>query len=346
MNMNENLLQRSLPAHFFDFWAAHLNPLWSLTRPLARVVARRQESADSVTLVLQPNRHVPDWLPGQHLQVTVEVNGRRLQRSYSPRLLASGRLAITIKRVDGGKVSQWLCDPARVGSLLKLSYPFGDMTPARLGSDNLLLAAGSGITPFISLIEQAERLSQMPSLTLLYWVRDAADACFVAELEALAVRVPQFRFQLFNTGAGDARLHAAHFAEQPPASGERRVFACGPAGFVATASALADAGNLTFLGEAFSLPAQVADSDATVQLHLQRSGRVLTVPAGQTLLLALEAQGLQPEHGCRMGICNTCVCGKASGTSEDVLTGRLDSEAGGSLRLCISRARTDLTLDL
>ena len=75
-------------------------------------------------------------------------------------------------------------------------------------------------------------------------------------------------------------------------------------------------------------------------------GQVLTVPRGSSLLDALEAAGLSPAHGCRMGICNTCACGKPSGSTRHLHTGMLEHEPVTALRLCVNRAASDLTLDL
>ena len=65
----------------FDFWAGLVNPAWSWSRSLARVVERRVEAQDAITLVLQPNRHCGKVRPGQHINVSAEVNGRRTTRS-------------------------------------------------------------------------------------------------------------------------------------------------------------------------------------------------------------------------------------------------------------------------
>src|SRR5690606_36726722 len=88
-----------------DFWASHIDPAWSWNRPLARIVERRLEAQDTVTLVLKPNRHCPRVQPGQHINLTAEVQGRRTTRSYSVSNAPGrdGRLAVTVKRVEGGK---------------------------------------------------------------------------------------------------------------------------------------------------------------------------------------------------------------------------------------------------
>ena len=70
------------------------------------------------------------------------------------------------------------------------------------------------------------------------------------------------------------------------------------------------------------------------------------IDGSATLLDGLEAAGERPAYGCRMGICNTCRCRKRAGIVENARTGELSSERDEDIRLCISRARTDLELCL
>jgi len=345
------LVDAVLPPDVHDFWAGRINPAWSRTRVLARVAARRTISCDAVALELVPNRNHRGLLPGQHLNVTVEIGGIRHVRSYSPSLLAGDprRLEITVKRVEGGLVSNWLCDGAAIGDVVELGGAYGDMTTDAVSGPLVCLAAGSGITPFLAMA-RAQALVGMPRvLTLLYWAGRRDELCHIDELQALAARFPNFCLRVVLTrDSADAdqgeRLQAAHLAGLAEAGAT--VLACGPAGFVATARELAAATGAGFLGEAFSLPEADAVSGAPVRVTLARSRRELVVPAGQTLLTALEAQGLKPASGCRMGICNTCACGKLEGTSEDARTGERQHEPSLALRICISSARSDLVLDL
>jgi len=335
-------------ADSFDFWSRKVHPLWSWQQPLAQIVAKHAESSDSVTLVLKPNRHVSRFSAGQHLNLSAEVDGRRLSRSYSPRHLADGRIAITVKRIAGGKVSTWLCDQARLGDTVLLTAPYGDMTLSEKPEHAVFLAAGSGITPFISLIQAHAASGQR--MTLLYWARDEASACFAGELQALAAAHTNLTMQLLLTQpkAGDAaaRISAEQLQALIPALMNATLYACGPAGFVGTASDIARQRQRPFLGEAFSLPELAAGNGELVQIHLAKSRKTITVPAGEPLLSALEAAGVQPAHGCRRGICNTCACPKSSGTTRNILTQEEQHEAVSGLRLCISAACSDLTIDL
>ncbi len=341
----------------FDFWASRLNPIWSLDRPLARIVARRAESSDSWTLTLQPNRHWRGFGPGQHLNVSAEIDGTRITRSYSlsdaPR--TDGRIAITVKAMPGGKLSQHLCHAANIGDVLDLGPAFGEMTlPENTRGAWLFLAAGSGITPLMAMIRaQAAQGMPMP-IVLAYWARTRDELCFVDELRALAARQPNFRVDIVLTRDDDAadcrhgRIDASLLSAFAPDLHQRRVFACGPDGFVAAARALTAERAVAFHAEAFTPPPRV-DTDiegGSVQLTLAASNRVLTVPRGESLLTALESAGLNPASGCRMGICNTCACGKRAGTTRHLHTGDVEHEPVSALRLCVNSARSDLTLDL
>lgn len=344
----------------FDYWAGLINPAWSWSRPLATIVERHVEALDTVTLVLKPNRNVGGFLPGQHVNVSCSVDGRRTTRSYSLTGVPRGdkRLSITVKRVAGGKLSTHLVDTARVGDVLELGPAFGDMVlPQHAEGRWLFLAAGSGITPLMSLTRALAERDMPVELTLLYWVKTRAELCFLQELRALAARQPRFRLQVIVTHEdatlqGDAHglISADQLEALVPQLGQQQVFACGPGGFVETARQLTQGRVRRFEAEGFTPAAPLglpADGQATtVRVHLQRSGRDVEVSTGASLLEALEAQGLNPPSGCRMGICNTCSCQRLSGTTHDMKTGEAESETDHAVRLCISRAATDLTLDL
>ncbi|MBB4845204.1 ferredoxin-NADP reductase [Paucibacter oligotrophus] len=332
----------------FDYWASHINPLWTWERPLARVVGREEAAAGSVTLVLQPNRHWKGFTPGQHLHIGAEIQGRRITRSYSlsdiPR--ADGRIAITVQKVDGGQLSTHLCNQTRVGDVLELAPAFGDLVlPKTLSGSLLLLAAGSGITPLMSLTRALAAQNMPRPLTLIYWVKTTPQACFVAELQALAQRFNNFKFQLIATQEGGQRIHAEQLSAS--LSDDLHALACGPGGFAQTARELLADRAQSFKAEAFTPAVPLnTDSKHQVKVELRRSGRTLEVASGVPLLLALEAQGLRPQSGCRMGICHSCVCTKHEGLAEDINTGERCSEPEAAIRICVSRACTDISLDL
>ncbi len=340
-----------VPDHVFDFWAERVSPTWSRRRPLARVVAREIAADDTVTLVLAPNRHVRRPAPGQHLMVGAEVDGRLVRRSYSPSPLPGGRFAITVKAVPGGRLSEHLVQRARVGDVLAIGEPFGTLALPGSEAPVLLLAGGSGITPLIALLRaEAARASTRP-ITLAYWVRTPGEACFVEELRTLADAHLALRVHIATTRAADprfaqGRLDADTLAMLAAEGSAPHVIACGGAGFVAHARALCAPRAASFQAEAFSPPDVLPGETGDAEVRLARSGTTLRVPRNQPLLVALEAAGLRPAHGCRMGICNTCACGKSAGTTRDVLSGARDPEPATALRLCVNAAAGDLVLDL
>jgi ferredoxin-NADP reductase len=340
----------------FDFWASRFHPTWSWERPLARIVGRSEASADAVTLLLAPNRHWRGAVAGQHLLIGARIDGALVTRSYSlsdaPR--ADGRIEITVKAIAGGKLSGYLHQRARIGEVLELGPAFGEMTlPERADGARLFLAAGSGITPLMAML-RAQAAQGLPQpLTLLYWARRREELCFVDELRALAAEHANFHVRFLLTRqeprAGDedaGRIDADLLARHAGDLSERAVFACGPGGFVESARALADGAARSFASEAFTPPPRGDSEDGYAEVVLARSGRSFQLPRGESLLTALEAQGLQLPSGCRMGLCNTCACGKSAGATRHLHTGQVHAEPASALRLCVSAPAGDLVLDL
>ena len=343
---------RWLSPTLFDFWAGQLNPLWTLREPLARLVRREPAGEGAATLVLRCNRHWAGMRAGQHITLGVELEGRVLRRSYSPTALGPRELAITVKAVDGGTISQHLVHHAKPGDLFRLDAAFGDFhMPA--AAPILLLAAGSGITPMRSLLREACRRPLAAPVDLFYWERNAAAFQFRDELQALAAANPNLRVHLLTTREGEvpaARIdtHSLAVAGDDTPLAQRHVLACGPDGFVAAARQRLVHQVAGFQAEAFTPPAPLSDADSAgeIALTLVRSGRQLKVARGRSLLESLEAQGIKPKHGCRMGICNSCTCDRVSGTTRHLRTGEMQSETAQPVRICVSAPTTDLTLDL
>lgn len=346
-------LQPLVSPAVFDFWTAQVNPSWSWNRPLARVVGRRTESCDAVTLVLKPNRHFAGFRAGQHVNISAEVDGARVTRSYSPSAAprADGCVEITVKHVEGGKLSTQLCLRTKVGDVVDIGAAFGEMIwPAQAGGRWLFLAAGSGITPLMSLVREAPADA---NVDLVYWAGRRRELCFADELRQLAARKPTFRFHValtreaaLDSGEHRGRASAEQLHRLVPDLAACRTYACGPSGFVASVRSLLEHQAAQFQSEAFTPPEMPTRATGTVRVELARSGRTLGIPAGESLLTALEAQGLHPPHGCRMGLCNTCACEKLSGTTQHLFSGDTDPEPASALRLCVNRAATDLVLDL
>lgn len=152
--------------------------------------------------------------------------------------------------------------------------------------------------------------------------------------------------QIFYTQQQGARLNRSHVA-QFDALAESTVYACGPSGFVTSTETLF-AQAAVMQTEAFSLHTDHAVGTETgfAQITLTKSKQTLSIPKGQSILSSLEQQGIQPMHGCRMGICNKCVCNKAQGSTKNLVNGTSNSEAAQLLKICVNSAQSDLVLDL
>jgi stearoyl-CoA 9-desaturase NADPH oxidoreductase len=237
--------------------------------------------------------------------------------------------------------------------VVQLGQAFGDMAlPSHPHQPVLLLAGGSGITPLMAMLRALAARPLPAPLTLLYSARTRAELCFVDELRALAAAQPNFRVRFFLTrDAAQApdehagRIDASAFAALIDAPAAQRVFACGPHAFVEHARALTHAAT-SFQAEAFTPAPRTHEDHGVATLTLARSGRTVEVARGTSLLEALEGAGLRPAHGCRMGICNTCACGKRSGSVRHLPSGALAHEPASALKLCIHAAAGDLVLDL
>lgn len=344
------------PPAVLDFWLSRLNPLWSWHQARARVVERRLDAKGVTTLVLRPNRHFRGFRAGQHINVGVEIDGVRYTRSYSasdmPR--ADGCIRITVKAVDGGKVGAHL-QTLPVGRVLSLGQAFGELGVPDESAPSLMLAAGSGITPMLALVNAQAAAGFPRPVRLAYWARTRAELVQVEALRAFAARHPNFNVHFVLTGEAaqgvdelEGRIAPLHLDALLPGDEKAHVLACGPHGFVERArEMLADRG-LSFQAEAFSPPPRLIDASdhGHVRVTLLQSGRTLDIARDKSLLEALEEQGVRPRHGCRMGICNTCACGKSSGATRALHDRSVQHEPTQALRLCIHAAQSDLSLDL
>ena len=342
-----SLAESVIDQHAANFWLQKFNSLWSINQALGKIVQKENSAQNMVSLTIQFNRHFKVGQAGQHHPIFVEVNGIRYERSYSLTQLDAQHVLLTVKKVDQGKVSSWLVEQAQVGDILEFGQPYGDMLLPTQAQPMVLLAAGSGITPMLSLLKALAKTDQMTApIQLLYWVKQYADFAFKALFEKLAEQYPNFSFQVFYTQEEDAgeRLNQDHAALVTHIENSV-VYACGPSGFVAQAEQLF-AHAQSFKSEAFSM-STVENSDiGFVNITLLKSKKVVAIPKGQSILTSLEQQNIKPTHGCRMGICNKCVCNKVEGSTKNMVNGSQNSEPGNVLKICVNSAQSDLVIDL
>jgi ferredoxin-NADP reductase len=320
----------------------------------ARVVAILQETGDAKTFVLAPHRPL-HYQAGQYVSVEVEVDGVRTARCYSLSSAPGGEhVAITVKRVPDGRVSSWLHDRVQVGDLLWLREPAGDFVlPANTDEPLLFISGGSGITPLMSMARALAQRDRLRDVVWVHYARSRADVIFGDELVRLAAAEAGLALHLCLDDDADAPrgFDEAHFAALVPDFAERGSFLCGPAPMMDRVGSLYERAGAArqlrreaFVSAHTALP-NVAPGEP-VQVRLLRSERAVVARGGGSLLEQLERAGEAPPSGCRVGICHTCRCTKRAGTIQNLLTGEVSSDPDQTIQLCITRAHTDLELDL
>lgn len=300
----------------------------SANRPhLLTIVEVIEETADAKSLVFEIPAELSDrfrYAPGQFLTLRVPLSERPLLRCYSlcstPGVDAAPR--VTVKRVEGGRASNWICDRLKPGDTLEVLPPAGVFTPKRLDGEFLLVAGGSGITPLFSILKAVLKQGQ-GRVHLLYANRDQGSIIFRDELSRLAAAYPE-RLTVYHwLDSVQGRASVAQLAAllRPWRSAELESFICGPAPFMeAVAAALQQLElpreqihieRFISLDEETDAPAAAEDGPATaVALEVELDGAVhqLQGSTGETLLESMLNAGLDAPFSCRSGGCAACMC--------------------------------------
>ncbi|WP_039801588.1 ferredoxin--NADP reductase [Nocardia araoensis] len=300
-----------------------------------RVAKVIRETHDAVSLELSPvaEQSSPiDYRPGQFLTLRIpsELTGS-VSRCYS---LSSAPhqgepLQVTVKRTPDGYASNWLCDNAVAGTTLDALPPAGVFTPASLDDDVLLFAAGSGITPVLSILKSVLAAGS-GHCALIYANRDERSVIFAAELAELSTRYPGRLVVVHRLESVQGLPSRAQLAALAGPWREREAFVCGPGPFMdAVSAALIELGAdrkrvhvekfVSLGGNPFEAGApDVIDSGdrAEVEVELDGETRALPWPRRQVLLDVLLANGLEAPYSCREGACSACTCRVVSGQVE------------------------------
>jgi len=329
---------------------ARLDPAWSLDRVRARVVARVDENADTLSLWLKTNRRWRGHRAGQHVELSLEIAGvtRRRVFSISNAAGSSRLIRLTVQRQSAGGVTDWLHAHARPGLVVELGQAAGEFVLPEPPSDRLLMiAGGSGITPLLAMLNHLADQDSTADIMFFQLFGHPAERLFAEELEALARRLPGLRV-IAHCSAENGRLGADELASRVSDLAQRTTLLCGPEGLMTDVTrAWAVLGLETRLRtERFAAPRPPAGGGAEARVHAVESEQVFTQSASLTLLESAEAAGLRPRFGCRAGLCRTCLCRKRSGQVRNLVTGLVSSQTDEWVQLCISVAESDLELVL
>jgi ferredoxin-NADP reductase len=301
--------------------------------------------------------------PGQFLTFQWTIDGQRVRRSYtvSSSPVHENYVEITPKRMENGCVSVFLNERAKLGLAVEADGPYGRFYfDEALHKSIVLIAAGSGITPMISMLCYIDDLELATPVTLLYCVRTGADIIFENELSRLSRSLPNFKYELClsrpeTTWRGrSGRLTEEFVSRSVTDMDSPTFFLCGPKGFMDNARHVLMTLGVTqdrILQESFgeskpsteSRPLEAGTVETVVFLHSQK---VCQVSSGSTLLDLAERNGVQIPFGCRQGQCGTCATRVLSGTVHMDVDAGLTAEQknAGYVLPCVGRAEGTVVL--
>ncbi|MBW2509671.1 MAG: ferredoxin--NADP reductase [Deltaproteobacteria bacterium] len=329
-----------------------------------------RETAECSSFELRVPAHLAGayrYKAGQHLTFKLPWEGLELTRCYSLSSCpeAGEALKIAVKRVEDGRISNWLNGHVKAGDTLLASVPEGRFVldpDTRASTPLVLLAGGSGITPIISILKSALLTTKRP-VTVLYANQTRASVIYGDELRRLADRHPDRLALHHHIDSESGLLSPAAVRALVPSNDIAEFYICGPEPFMELIErTLRDAGvheELIYI-ERFVSPADpdrasrsdvdFESLDAPESFSLWLGGRSRTVPylKGKTLLECAQAAGLSPAHSCESGFCGSCMSAVKTGAvhmrTHDALSAR-DVERGVAL-LCQSVPASAAPLEL
>ncbi|MGX4729476.1 FAD-binding oxidoreductase [Pseudomonas corrugata] len=378
MTTYENLTRPadvSVAQHFTDpgTWGTFGAQWHSGEQKTLHCCAVRQETHDVKTFIFRcADFSALSFDPGQFITISPVIGGQTIARCYT---LSSSptrpfAFSITVKRVPGGVVSNWLHDNLKPGDSLKASGPAGSFTPIGHPAGKLLyLSAGSGVTPLMSMTRAAYDMAANLDIVFVHSARTPIDIIFHAELTRMQSAMPGLRVISICEGLGETaqwqqpigRLDLPLLSQLVPDYKEREIFTCGPQGYMEAVKSLLREAAFDFAHyhqESFDIAvlneeplieqATSLDPQAVFTVTLARSGKTFSMPGNQTVLSAAKKAGAIVPSSCSQGVCGTCKTALVQGTVEMNHNGGIrQREIDKGLRLlCCSKPTSDLVLDL
>lgn len=264
-----------------------------------------------------------EFIPGQYVNLSAVINGTEERRSYSICSGVGEKLAVAIKRVNNGKFSNWANDDLAVGMSVYVAPPMGNFQLDLVSKNVVAFAAGSGITPIVSMAKSLEQKGG--SMHLFYGNRAQKDIMFRSELDALSNTMTIHYLSAesvedFRVGRLSKENISAIIKENLELLKADGFFLCGPETMIQSAIEV-----LTLFGvakdkikyELYTTPVLLIEDKPAEVNHFEGESRVTVIlddetidlklnAAGKTILDAVNKEGYDAPYSCRGGVCCTC----------------------------------------
>ncbi|EDP60499.1 hybrid-cluster NAD(P)-dependent oxidoreductase [Vibrio sp. AND4] len=354
--LNQGIIRSGDHVEVLEYKEPEFYPDNSPKRMTLTCVEREEIARDFVTLWLEPREgQLPTYLPGQHLPIVVEVDGQTIGRRYTLSSSPSrpGRYAISVKRVSGGRVSNALLDNLQIGDVLEAETPDGQFhLKAHAVQPLLLMSAGSGVTPMLSMVRYLADHNQLDDVVFYHQCSSEIDIPCKDELNELKRQNPGLDVKICLTQPSidwfglKGRVSLSHIKQIKDVE-HRQVFVCGPDGFMQKAKNLLLKKGLpegNYHQEAFGVAMAAAKPEKSVEIEF--NGVKWMGNNQQTLLEQVENAGKHITNSCRAGLCGACEVQLESGLVDhpDLPALSAEERAMGKVLACCAIPQTDVTL--
>jgi ring-1,2-phenylacetyl-CoA epoxidase subunit PaaE len=284
------------------------------------------------------------FIPGQYINLNLLIDGQEYRRSYSICSAPSEKLSIGVKAIENGKVSNFLVNTLQVGDIIQISKPEGNFGLKETDKTIIAFAAGSGITPILSIAKSLEGTTKQ--LNLFYGNRNFNEILFRSEIEALKqTKTTIYLSQEKRDGCKEGRMDEANVRSEIKSNLDLlkadAFLICGPEEMIQTVDE-----NLRFFGvskdkiryELFTTPVLLApksvenvhsdySGESTVKVILEGETVEFKLhTGGETILQASENEGLDVPFSCRGGVCCSCKAKVTEGSASMKLNYSLTDE--------------------
>lgn len=313
-----------------------------------RVARKQQEAADICTyeLVALDGGPLPAFSAGSHVDVHLP-GGLTRQYSLCNDPTESHRYLIGVLRDPASRGgSAAMHDLVAEGQLLQISAPANHFPLAHDASKHLLLAGGIGVTPILCM---AERLANTGADFEMHYCTRSPERTAFHQRIAGAAFAAQVHFH-FDDGAPEQKLDLAALLSAP--AGGVHLYVCGPKGFMdAVLNTAREKGwpEAQLHYEFFAGTVTPSDSDASFEVQIASSGKIVVVPRDKTVVQALADAGIEVQMSCEQGVCGTCLTRVIEGIPDhkDLYLTPEEQAANDQFTPCCSRSKTPrLVLDL